>query len=334
MASQNSSYIYDVLIIGAGPIGIACALQCEKNKLDYLIVEKGALTNSIYNYPLNMTFFSTSEKLEIDNIPFISINPKPNRNEALEYYRRVATSNSLNINLYERVLSINNKEEFFGVVSEKTTYRTKNVIISTGFYDIPQMMDVPGEDLKKVTHYFKEAHPFVMQKVIVVGASNSSVDAALEVWRKGGDVTMVVRGPEIGERVKYWVKPDIENRIREGSIKAYFNSTVAEIKEKEVVINTPNGEKTLENDFVIALTGYRPDFAFLEKLGIEFSKDGKSLPSYDPATMETNVAGLYLAGVICGGMETHKWFIENSRIHAKIIVTDIIDKRESGIGIR
>lgn len=334
MASQNSSYIYDVLIIGAGPIGIACALQCEKNKLDYLIVEKGALTNSIYNYPLNMTFFSTSEKLEIDNIPFISINPKPNRNEALEYYRRVATSNSLNINLYERVLSINNKEEFFGVVSEKTTYRTKNVIISTGFYDIPQMMDVPGEDLKKVTHYFKEAHPFVMQKVIVVGASNSSVDAALEVWRKGGDVTMVVRGPEIGERVKYWVKPDVENRIREGSIKAYFNSTVAEIKEKEVVINTPNGEKTLENDFVIALTGYRPDFAFLEKLGIEFSKDGKSLPSYDPATMETNVAGLYLAGVICGGMETHKWFIENSRIHAKIIVTDIIDKRESGIGIR
>src|SRR5690554_3193317 len=315
---------YDVLIIGAGPIGIACALQCKKNNLSYVVVEKGALTNSIYNYPLNMTFFSTSEKLEIDDIPFISNNPKPNRNEALEYYRRVATSNELQINLYEKINSVEKVDDEFEVISEKRTYRSKNVILSTGFYDIPQLLNIPGENLDKVSHYYKEAHPFVMQKVIVVGASNSSVDAALEVWRKGGDVTMVVRGSEIGERVKYWVKPDIENRIKEGSIKAYFNSEIEEIKETEVIINTPYGKKTIPNDFVIALTGYRPNFEFLRQIGVHLSDDDKKLPEYNPETMETNVEGLYLAGVICGGMETHKWFIENSRIHAKIIVDHIM----------
>src|SRR5690554_5364526 len=317
---------YDVLIIGAGPIGIACALQCKKNNLSYVVVEKGALTNSIYNYPLNMTFFSTSEKLEIDDIPFISNNPKPNRNEALEYYRRVATSNELQINLYEKINSVEKVDDEFEVISEKRTYRSKNVILSTGFYDIPQLLNIPGENLPKVMHYYKEAHPFVMQKIIVVGASNSSVDAALEIWRKGGDVTMVVRGPAIGERVKYWVKPDIENRIAEGSIKAFFNSEIEEITETEVIIKTPNGEKVLQNDFVIALTGYRPNFEFLKKLGVQLSNDGKMLPSYNPNTMETNVSGLYLAGVICGGTETHKWFIENSRIHAEIILKHINEK--------
>lgn len=318
---------YDVLIIGAGPIGIACALQCKKHNLSYVVVEKGALTNSIYNYPLNMTFFSTSEKLEIDDIPFISNNPKPNRSEALEYYRRVATSNNLQIHLYEEILSVKKTNEHFEVVSEKATYKTKNVVVSTGFYDIPQLLNVPGENSEKVFHYYKEAHPFVMQKVIVVGASNSSVDAALEVWRKGGEVTMIVRGPEIGERVKYWVKPDIENRIKEGSIKAYFNSEIEEIKETEVIVNTPKGKKILDNDFVIALTGYRPNFEFIKNLGVDLSEDSKMLPNYDPETMETNVKGLYLAGVICGGMETHKWFIENSRIHAEMIVDAILDKQ-------
>ena len=318
---------YDVLIIGAGPIGIACALQCKKNNLSYVVVEKGALTNSIYNYPLNMTFFSTSEKLEIDDIPFISNNPKPNRNEALEYYRRVATSNELQINLYEKINSVEKVDDEFEVITEKRTYRSKNVILSTGFYDIPQLLNIPGENLDKVSHYYKEAHPFVMQKVIVVGASNSSVDAALEVWRKGGDVTMVVRGSEIGERVKYWVKPDIENRIKEGSIKAYFNSEIEEIKETEVIINTPYGKKTIENDFVIALTGYRPNFDLLKKIGVTLSNDDKKLPTYNPKTMETNIENLYLAGVICGGMETHKWFIENSRIHAEIIIENIVSKR-------
>ncbi|WP_310992494.1 YpdA family putative bacillithiol disulfide reductase [Aequorivita marina] len=313
----------DVLIIGAGPIGIACALECKKKGLDYIVVEKGTLTNSLYNYPLNMTFFSTSEKLEIDGIPFISNNPKPTRNEALEYYRRVATSNALEINLYETINSVEKSENHFKVKSDKNNYTAKNVIVSTGFYDIPNYMNVKGEELPKVMHYYKEAHPFVMQKVVVVGASNSSVDAALEIWRKGGDVTMLVRGPEIGERVKYWVKPDIENRIKEGSIKAFFNSTIEEITATEVLINTPNGKQTLQNDFVIALTGYRPNFDFLLKLGVTISSDHLKLPEYNPKTMETNVAGLYLAGVICGGTETHKWFIENSRIHAKIIVEAI-----------
>ncbi len=314
----------DVLIIGAGPIGIACALQCQHRGLDYVVVEKGTLTNSIYIYPLNMTFFSTSEKLEIDGIPFISNNPKPTRNEALEYYRRVATSNRLNIRLYEEVLSVEKTEGTITVRTSKNSYSAYNVIISTGFYDIPQLMDVPGENLEKVRHYYKEAHPYVMQKTIVVGASNSSVDAALEIWRKGGEVTMVIRGSGIGERVKYWVKPDIENRIKEGSIMAYFNSTVEEILPNKVIINTPKGKKVLENDFVVALTGYKPNFELLENMGVNLSKDGRNIPEYNPETMETNVPGLYLAGVICGGMETHKWFIENSRIHAKIIVDHIV----------
>ncbi len=323
---SSSKNLFDVLIIGAGPIGIACALECKKKGLKYVVVEKGTLTNSIYNYPLNMTFFSTSEKLELDDIPFISNNPKPTRNEALEYYRRVATSNKLNINLYERILSVEKVENHFNITSDKNTYKSKNIIVSTGFYDIPKLLHVPGESLSKVMHYYKEAHPFVMQKVIVVGASNSSVDAALEIWRKGGAVTMVVRGPEIGERVKYWVKPDIENRIKEGSIKAYFNSEIIEIKDTEVIIKTKEDRKNLENDFVIALTGYKPDFDFLKKLGVQFSKDGNYFPQYNAETMETNVDGLYLAGVICGGMETHKWFIENSRIHSKIIIESISQK--------
>jgi putative YpdA family bacillithiol system oxidoreductase len=313
----------DVLIIGAGPIGIACALECKKRGLSYVVVEKGALTNSLYNYPLNMTFFSTSEKLEIDDIPFISANPKPNRDEALEYYRRVATSNELNINLYEKIVTVEKTAGLFQVKSDKQTYSANNLIVSTGFYDIPKLLDVPGESLPKVSHYFKEAHPYVMQKTIVVGASNSAVDAALEIWRKGGDVTMVVRGPALGDRVKYWVKPDIENRISEGSIKAIFNAEITEIKEDEVIIQTPEGKQTLDNNFVIALTGYRPNFKFLESLGVSLSAEGNYFPTYNPETMESNVPGLYLAGVICGGMETHKWFIENSRVHA-IIIADAI----------
>ena len=323
---SSSENIFDVLIIGAGPIGIACALECKKNGLKYVVVEKGTLTNSLYNYPLNMTFFSTSEKLEIDGIPFISNNPKPTRNEALEYYRRVATSNELQINLYEKIISAEKIGDRFEIISDKNNYSAINVIVSTGFYDIPKMLDIPGENLPKVMHYYKEAHPFIMQNVIVIGASNSAVDAALEIYRKGGIVTMIVRGPEIGERVKYWVKPDIENRISEGSINAYFNSEIIEITETEVTIKTPDGQEIIDNDFLIALTGYRPDFAFLKSLGVTFSEDLKQIPKYNSETMETNISGLYLAGVICGGMETHKWFIENSRIHAKIIVEKVFKK--------
>ncbi|MBD0832090.1 YpdA family putative bacillithiol disulfide reductase [Aestuariibaculum sediminum] len=320
---------FDVLIIGAGPIGIACALECKKRGWSYCVIEKGALTNSLFNYPKNMTFFSTSEKLEIDDIPFISNNPKPNRDEALEYYRRVVTSNELNIKLYEKVLSINKTEGIFNISTSKSNYTSQRVIIATGFYDIPNLIGVPGEELPKVTHYYKEAHNYALQNVIVVGASNSSVDAALEIWRKGGHVTMVVRGDNIGERVKYWVRPDIMNRIKEGSIKAYFNSEITKIDVNTVNIKTPYGSEILDNDYVVALTGYLPDFEFLKNSNITLSTDGKSIPNYNPETMESNIPGLYLAGVICGGTETHKWFIENSRIHAKLIATHIETKEKT-----
>lgn len=321
--NQSKIQTLDVLIIGAGPIGIACALECKTHHWKYRVIEKGALTNSLFNYPLNMTFFSTSEKLEIDDIPFISNNSKPTRNEALEYYRRVTTSNNLNINLYEQIISVEKEEDHFKVISEKSEYAAKKVIIATGFYDIPNLLNVPGENLSKVMHYYKEAHPFTLQNIAVIGASNSSVDAALEIYRKGGNVTMIIRGEQIGERVKYWVRPDIINRIKEGSIKAYFNSEVKEIFEDNLVIKTPDSTETIANDYVIALTGYRPNFKFLEKAGVQFSEDKKHIPTYNPDTMESNINGLYLAGVICGGMETHKWFIENSRIHAKLITKHI-----------
>jgi putative YpdA family bacillithiol system oxidoreductase len=312
-----------IIIIGAGPIGIACALEYKKRHWDYVVIEKGALTNSLFNYPKNMTFFSTSEKLEIDGIPFISNNPKPTRDEALEYYRRVATSHELNIHLYETVKNIKKTDGQFHITTDKQYYNSENIIIASGFYDIANLLNVPGEHLPKVTHYYKEAHAYAMQNVIVVGASNSSVDAALEIWRKGGHVTMVIRDSQIGERVKYWVRPDIINRIAEGSIKAYFNSEIKEIKETEVIIKTPEGIQTVPNDFVLALTGYRPNFNFLEAAGVTLSQDDLRKPFYNPDTMETNVSGLYLAGVICGGMETHKWFIENSRIHAKMIANHL-----------
>jgi thioredoxin reductase (NADPH) len=313
----------DIIIVGAGPIGIAMALECKKRQWNYVVIEKGALTNSIFNYPRNMTFFSTSEKLEIDDIPFISNNPKPNRDEALEYYRRVAMSNKLHINLYETVHAIKKDGNGFSVSTSKNNYISKHVVICTGFYDIPNLMNIPGEQLPKATHYYKEAHNYALQNVVVIGASNSAVDAALEIWRKGGNVTMVVRSESIGTRVKYWVRPDIINRIEEGSIKAYFNSEVKAIREKSIDIQTPDGLISLDNDYVVALTGYLPNFEILKNSGITLSEDGKNIPTYNSETMESNIEGLYLAGVVCGGNETHKWFIENSRVHAQMIAKHI-----------
>lgn len=324
---QTHNPDYDLIIIGGGPIGIACALEAEKNNVSYLILEKGCLVNSLYHYPANMTFFSTSDKLELDKIPFISNNPKPRKAEALEYYRRITTSNELNIHLFEKVTAVRSENNSHLVTTTKNTYSTKNIIVATGFYDIPNYLNIPGEDLPKVEHYYNDPHYYATQKTVVVGSSNSSVDAALEIYRKGGEVTMIIRKPEIGERVKYWVRPDIINRIEEGSIKAYFNSDLIEIRENEVVIETPEGRKTLENDFVLLLTGYRPNFKFLEEMGVNISDDDRKIPQYDQETMETNVPGIYLAGVICGGMETHKWFIENSRIHAGMIIRDIVSKK-------
>ncbi len=317
---------FNLIIIGAGPIGLACALEAQKNGISYVVLEKGCLVNSLYHYPMNMTFFSTSERLEIGNVPFVSISPKPTRNEALEYYRRVSVSNQLKINLFEGVEKLAKTDYGFVITTTKKTYTAKYIIIATGFYDLPYELNVPGENLPKVTHYYKDPHFYAFQKVVVTGAQNSGVDAALETWRKGAEVTMVIRESEVGKRVKYWARPDIVNRIEEGSIKAYFNSTIAEIRELEVDIATPEGLITIANDWVIAMTGYQPNLSFLEKAGIELSEDFQRKPTYNPATHETNVTGLYLAGVICGGMNTHSLFIENSRVHAQMIVADIVIK--------
>jgi thioredoxin reductase (NADPH) len=320
---------FDIIIIGGGPIGIACGLEAVKHGLSYIVLEKGCLVNSLYHYPQNMTFFSTSEKLEIGGIPFVSNNIKPTRPEALEYYRRVAVSHHLNIHLQEEVLQVRKQSIGYAVDTTKTSYSSRNIIVATGFYDIANKMNVPGEELPKVTHYYKDPHFYAMQRVLVVGAANSAVDAALETFRKGATVTLVTRGAAIGDRVKYWVKPDMENRIKEGSIKAYFDSSLESISEKEVQIRTPEGTVVIDNDFVIAMTGYQPNFQFLKSMGIELSQDDLLLPTYDSETMESNMPGIFLAGVVCGGMNTHVWFIENSREHAVRIIESIVHKKEA-----
>ena len=318
----------DILIVGAGPIGLTCGIEAKKAGLNYTIIEKGALVNSLFNYPIFMTFFSTADRLEIGGVPFMCLAPKPGRQEALEYYRQVTQYYDLNIQLYEAVEQITKQQTeqgYFQVKTSKASYLAKKVIIATGFYDVPIYMDIPGESLPKVHHYYKEAHPYVMNKTLVVGANNSAVDAALEIWRKGGEVTMLIRGTEIGKRVKYWVKPDIENRIAEGSIKAYFESELLEIREKEVVIKDKTGQLiTLPNDYVLAMTGFRPDFDMLQRFGIALDDQNAKTPVHDPETMQTHQKGMYLAGVVCGGLNTHKWFIENSRVHAEKIVKQVV----------
>ncbi|HEY5370346.1 MAG TPA: YpdA family putative bacillithiol disulfide reductase [Hanamia sp.] len=318
--------IFDVIIIGGGPIGLACGIQARKARLKYLIIEKGVLVNSIYNYPVNMTFFSTSERLEIGGVPFVSNNNKPTRNEALEYYRRIVTSFGLDIHLFEEVKEVKKSKNYFKIISSKSEYATHNIVIATGFYDIPYLLNVKGEKLSKVKHYYDDPHYYAFQNVLVAGAANSAIDAALETWRKGANVTMVIRGDKISDRVKYWMKPDIDNRIKEGSIKAYFNSEIKEIREKEVDISTPDGIVTIDNDWVLAMTGYQPNLTFIRNLGIHLSEDGICKPTYDEKNYESNVKGIYLAGVVCGGMNTHRLFIENSREHAKKIVKDIVKK--------
>lgn len=320
---------YTLLIIGGGPIGLACALEAQKLGVDYLVIEKGCLVNSLYNYPSGMTFFSTSERLEIGGIPFVSNSVKPTRPEALEYYRRVALSHQLRIRLFETVEHVCANGDQYHVTTSGGKYNARHIIIATGFYDIPNYLDIPGEQLAKVRHYYKEPHFYALQKVVVVGAANSAVDAALETFRKGAEVTLVTHGPAISDRVKYWVKPDIENRIKEGSIKAYFNSQLSHIDEKKVTIKSPEGPVSIDNDYVLAMTGYQPNFAFLEALGITLSQDDLRIPTHNPETMETNLPGIYLAGVVCGGMNTHKWFIENSRVHAEQILRHIAEKRAS-----
>ena len=318
----------DVIIIGAGPIGLACGIEAEKKGLDYLIFDKGCLVNSLYNYPLNMTFFSTSDKLEIGEVPFISHNSKPTRAEALEYYRRVASQWELNLKLYESINNIKKLENNFSITTSKGKFSSKSVVVATGFYDKPFMLNVAGENLPKVKHYYTEPHPYFGMDIVVVGAANSAVDVALETYRKGAkSVTMIIREKEIGSNVKYWARPDIINRIKEGNIKAYFEASITEIREDVVLFEDKIGKHEISNDYVLAMTGYEPNFEMLEKLGVKFHDDPFKTPVFNDRTMESSSEGVYLAGVVCGGYKTNKWFIENSREHALTVMGAIETKK-------
>lgn len=316
--------MYDVLIIGGGPTGINCAIQCKEAGLSYVILEKGVLVNSLYHFPMQMTFFSTSKKLEIAGIPFISHTEKPTRQEALEYYRRVVESNELDIQYRTTVLDVEKNGKGFVVHTDKKTYFGDNVIVATGFYDTPNYMGVPGETLKKVKHYYDDAHLYVDTDVLVVGGANSACDVALECWHKGARVTMAVRSEHIYERVKYWIKPNIENRIHEGSIKAYFSTKVKSIEESSVLLSTPEGDIEIKNDFVLAMTGYSPDYVFLEKIGLEVEENGYRVPVHNSHTLESSTPGIFLAGVLLGGLKTNTYFIENTINHAERIVKEIV----------
>lgn len=315
-----------VIIVGAGPIGLATAIELKRRKIPAKIIERGCLVNSIFHYPKDMTFFSTSERLEIGDVPFISHNPKPTRREALEYYRRAAESYDLDIHLYEEVQNISGQNQNFTVQTDKDSYEASKVVVATGFYDVPKMMDIPGENLDKVRHYYDEAHAYAWQDVLVIGGGNSAVDAALETYRTNANVTLAVRDSQIKESVKYWVKPDIQNRIKNEEITGYFNTEVKEIRKNEVVLDTPGGIKTIANNFVLAMTGYKPNFNLMTSFGIDLTDDEDKMPVYNEKTLETNRKGMYVAGVVCGGMDTSKLFIENTRIHAEHIAGDIEKK--------
>lgn len=315
----------DAVIVGAGPTGLSCGIELKKRGLKAVLLEKGCVVNSLYNYPTNLVFFTTPELLEIGGIPMTALNEKPTRNEALKYYRRVADHFKLDIHQYERVTEVTGADGNFTVHTDKATYACRKVIFSTGYYDLPNYLGVPGEELPKVIHYYREAHPYYDSDVLVVGAKNSAALAALELWWTGARVTMVHRGPGVHNHVKYWIKPNIENRIKNGEIPAYFHSSVKEIREKEVVLTTPEGEVTLKNDFVFAMTGYQPDFAFLARHGIELNPETRR-PNLNPNTYETEVPGMYLAGVLVAGIFTNEVFIENGRFHGEKIAEDILAK--------
>jgi len=320
----------DAVVVGAGPTGLACGIELERRGLNTLLVEKGCVTNSLYHYPTNMVFFTTPELLEIGNIPMTSLNEKPNRTEALKYYRRVAEHYKLDIHQYERVDNLAGTDNAFEVRTTDRygchhTYASRKIILATGYYDIPNLLNVPGEDLPKVLHYYKEAHPYYNQDVAVIGAKNSAAIAALELFWTGARVTLIHRGGQISEKVKYWIRPNIENRIKSGEIKAYFHSQVVEIRPDSILLNTPEGEVLLKNDFVFALVGYSPDLEFLNSIGVTLDP-ATQRPRSDPVTLESERSGVYLAGVIVAGMHTNEIFIENGRFHGTQIANDIASK--------
>jgi thioredoxin reductase (NADPH) len=324
----------DVLVVGAGPTGMACAIEAQKAGFKALIVDKGCLVNSIYRYPTNMVFFTTPELLEIGDVPFTTSLAKPNRLEALEYYRRVAEHYHLNIRQYEWVKTITGEDNNFRVTTTNRhdaiqDYRARKIVLATGYYDLANQLGIPGEDLDKVFHYYREPHPYFDCDIVVIGGKNSAAEAALDLWRHGARVTLVHRGPQMHNHVKYWVRPDIENRIKAGEIAAHFNSAVQEISADSVVLRTPSCPLRLKNDFVFALTGYHPDYDFLRSVGVELSSE-QLRPVCDPENLESNVPGIYVAGVIVAGSRTNEIFIENGRFHGKLIATHLSEKLGGG----
>jgi len=322
--------IFDLLVVGAGPTGLACAIEAQKTGLRVVVVDKGCICNSLFHYPAHMTFFTTPELLEIGDIPFPSPNPKPSRNEALQYYRLVAAYYKLDVRQYHRVDRVTGSDGAFAVhtvdmYDRPSRLNARKLALSTGYYDLPNYMRIPGEKLSKVHHYYNDPHPFFGMDVVVIGGKNSAAIAALELWRSGARVTLVYRGPGVQPHVKYWIKPDIENRIKNGEVRALFNSQVLEIRPDSVMVETPEGRQTLKNDFVFAMTGYHPDFDFLERLGVRFEGPDR-LPVCDAETLESNVPGIYLAGVIVAGSRTNEIFIENGRFHGRQIARALASK--------
>jgi thioredoxin reductase (NADPH) len=317
----------DVLVIGAGPTGLACAIEAQKIGLKVIVLDKGCLVNSLFHYPAGMVFFTTPELLEIGDLPFSTANQKPTREEALEYYRKVAEHYHVDVRQYEWVKTVMGEDGGFIITATDRAgrphdYRVRKVIVSTGYYDLANQLGIPGEDLPKVSHYYGESHPYYDTDVLVIGGKNSAAIAALDLWRHGARVTLVYRGSQLHHHVKYWIKPDLENRIKNGDIEAYFHSTVQEIGIDHVIVDTPRGTVRLKNDFVLALIGYHPDYDFLRSMGIELSED-QCRPVCDPASLESNVPGIYVAGVIVAGSRTNEIFIENGRFHGKQIAADL-----------
>ena len=325
------SDLLDLLVIGAGPVGLACAIEAARERLTARVVEKGSLVNSIVGYPAQMEFFSTPDLIEIGGYPFPIKGYKPTREEAIEYYRGVAQREQLDLRLYEQVTAIDGERGNFTVKTTRGEHRARAVVIATGFFDRPMLLNVPGEDLPKVTHYYREPYPYVRQKIAVVGARNSAAKAALDCYRHGAEVTLVMRSATLSEKVKYWIRPDLENRIKEGSIKAFFSTTVKEIKPQSIVLTTPEGEREIANDWVLAMTGYAPDYPFLESLKIGFADDVFRTPIYDEVSFESTRPGMYLAGTVCGGYQTGRWFIENGRFHAQQIAKHLAGVRAEPI---
>jgi thioredoxin reductase (NADPH) len=315
--------VRDVAVIGAGPVGLACAIEVGRRGLTVRVFDKGTLVNSIFGYPTDMEFFSTPDLIEIGGYPFPVQRYKPTREDALEYYRGVAAREAIDVSLYDQVDAIDGVAGAFTVRATSGDHHVRSVILATGFFDHANRLAAPGEDLPKVTHYYKEPFPYVGQDVAVIGARNSAAKAALDCYRHGARVTLVVRGATLSQKIKYWIKPDLENRIKEGSIAAFFGTTVAEIRRTTLVLNTPGGPREIANDWVLAMTGYHPDFARLQRFGVTFADDRWRTPIYDESTFETARRGVYIAGTVCGGYQTGRWFIENGRFHARQIAEHI-----------